>query len=94
MEPPKKKGDLPKRQAHYVTMQFADGKTDDGVLASLSANDHICAKGYLRDASYSELLITFFRKAKQFDRIQDRDDARGVGRVAMYVVVKKLISFT
>jgi hypothetical protein len=35
-----------------------------------------------------------FRKAKQFERIQDRDDERRMGRVATYVVVKTLIRFT
>ena len=94
LEPPKKKGDLPRRQAHYVTLQFADGKTDDGVPVSLSAKDHIRATGYLRDASYSESLTTFLRKVKQFERIQDRDDERRVGRVATYVVVKTLIRFS
>jgi hypothetical protein len=94
LEPPKKKGDLPKRQAHYVTLQFTDGKTDDGVPVSLSAKDHIRATGYLRDASYSESLTTFLRKAKQFERIRDRDDERRVGRVATYIVVKTLIRFS
>ena len=94
LEPPKKKGDLPKRQAHYVTVQFVAGKTGDGVAVSLSEKDHVRVTGYLRDASYSESLTTFLRKAKQFERIQDRDDERRVGRVATYVVVKTLIRFS
>ena len=94
LEPPKKKGDLPRRQAHYVTLQFTNGKTEDGAAVSLSAKDHVRVTGYLRDASYSESLSTFLRKAKQFDRIQDRDDDRRVGRVATYVVAKTLIRFT
>ena len=62
-------------------------------VVSLSAKEHIHATGYLRDASYSESPTTSLRKAKQFDRIQDRDDERRVGRVATYVVVKTLIQF-
>jgi len=83
-----------KRQAHYVTLKFANGKTDDGAPVSLSAKDHVRVTGYLGDASYSESLTTFLRKVKQFERIQDRDDERRVGRVATYVVVKTLIRFT
>ncbi len=61
---------------------------------SLSAKDKVRATGYLRDAAYSESLVTFLRKAKKFDRIEDRDDEVRVGRVATYVVANTLIRFS
>ncbi|NIM93330.1 MAG: hypothetical protein GTO18_06425 [Anaerolineales bacterium] len=91
---PTEGGGLPRRQAHYITLQFIDGKMNDSAPVSLSAKDHVRATGYLRDAAYSEALATFLRKAKKFDRIEDRDDEIRVGRVATYVVVRALIRFS
>jgi ABC-type branched-subunit amino acid transport system substrate-binding protein len=91
---PAEDGGLPKRQAHYVTLQFSDGKTADGAPVSISVKDHVRVTGYLRDAPYSESLTTFLRKAKKFKRIEDRDDNVRVGRVATYVVVRTLIRFS
>lgn len=50
--------------------------------------------GYLRDSSYSESLETFLRKAKKFDRIEDRDDDVRVGWVATNGVGRSLIRFS
>jgi hypothetical protein len=91
---PAKDGGLPKRRAHYVTLQFVGGKTSDGSAVSLSARDHVRVTGYLRDSAYSESLATFLRKAKKIDRIEDRDDVVRVGRVATYVVVSTMIRFS
>ena len=91
---PAKNGGFPKRQAHYVTLQLIDGKTSDGGSVSLSAKDKVYASGFLRDSSFSESLQTFLRKAKKFDRIEDRDDDVYVGRVATYVVVESLIRYS
>ena len=89
-----KNGGLPKRQAHYVTLQFLGGKTADGAPVSLGDKDHVRVTGYLRDAAYSEAVSTFLRKAKQFDRIRERDVEIRVGRVATYVVAKSLVRFS
>jgi len=91
---PGKGGGLPKRQAHYVTLQFLDGKTADGIPVSLGDKDHVRVTGYLRDAAYSEAVSTFLRKAKQFDRIRERDQEIRVGRVATYVVAKSMVRFS
>jgi hypothetical protein len=90
---PGKGGGLPKRQAHYVTLQFLDGKTADGTPVSIGDKDHVRVTGYLRDAAYSEAVSTFLRKAKQFDRIKERDDEVRVGRAATYVVAKTMVRF-
>ena len=77
---PGKGGELPKRQAHYVTLQCLDGKTADGVPVSISEKDHVHVTGYLRDAAYSESLSSFLHKAKKFELIQERDgEVRGGG---------------
>jgi len=70
-----------------------DGKTKDGAAVSASARDHVRATGFLRDVGYSESLATFLRKARRFDRIQDRDDELSLGRVATHVTVRTLIRF-
>jgi len=85
---------LPRRQAHYVTLQFLGGKTGDGTPVSLSEKDHVRVSGYLRDAAYSESLREFLRKARLIKRIEDGDDDVRVGRVATYVVAKTLIRFS
>lgn len=90
---PGKGGDLPKRQAHYVTLQLVDGRTADGLPVSLNVKDHVRATGFLRDSAYAEPLDTFLRKAKQFDRIRDGDSEVHVGRVATYLAVQTLIRF-
>ncbi len=66
----------------------------DSLPVSLGTKGHVRATGYLRDASYLQSLTTFLCKAKQLEHIQDRDDERRVGMVAMYVVVKTLIRFS
>jgi len=91
---PGENGGFPKRKAHYITLQFVEGKTDDGGSVSLGSKDKVYATGYLRDSSFSESLQTFLRKAKKFDRIEDRDDDVYVGRVATYVVVESLIRYS
>ncbi len=91
---PGKDGRLPRRQAHYVTLQFPGGRTADGAPVSLNVKDHIRVTGHLRDAAYSESLAKFLRRAKRFDRIQDGDEEVRVGRVATYVVVETMIRFT
>ena len=90
-EQPKRKGELPKRWAHYVMLQFADGKSADGVQVSQRAKDHIRPTGFLSGASYSESLTTFPPNAKQLGGIHDRDDERRVGRVATYVGVDPIM---
>ena len=75
-------------------MTFKEGKTADGLEVSLATKDRIRVGGYLRDSSYSESLETFLRKAKKFDRIEDRDDEARVGRVATYVVGRSLVRFS
>ena len=92
LEPGKGLG-LPRRQAHYMTLQLVDGRTADGLPVSLNVKDHVRATGFLRDSAYSEPLDTFLRKAKQFERIRDGDSDVHVGRVATYVVVQTLIRF-
>jgi hypothetical protein len=91
---PGENGRLPRRKAHYVTVIFKEGKTDDGHEVSLATKDRIRVGGYLRDSSYSESLETFLRKAKKFNRIEDRDDEARVGRVATYVVGRSLVRFS
>jgi len=91
---PGRDGGLPRRQAHYVTLQFEGGKTADGVPVSLTDKDRVRVSGYLRDSAYSESLREFLRKAQKIDRIADGDDDVRVGRVATYVVVRSLVRFT
>ncbi len=91
---PAKDGRLPRRQAHYVTLQFEGGKTADGVPVSVTDKDRVRVSGYLRDSAYSESLREFLRKAQKVDRIADGDDDVRVGRVATYVVVRSLVRFT
>lgn len=91
---PAKDGRLPRRQAHYVTLQFEGGRTADGIPVSLTDKDRVRASGYLRDSAYSESLREFLRKAQKVERIADGDDDVRVGRVATYVVVRSLVRFT
>ena len=91
---PAKDGRLPRRQAHYVTLQFEGGKTGDGVPVSVTDKDRVRVSGYLRDSAYSESLREFLRKAQKIDRIADGDDDVRVGRVPTYVVVRSLVRFT
>lgn len=91
---PAKDGRLPRRQAHYVTLQFEGGKTADGAPVSLADRDRVRVSGYLRDSAYSESLREFLRKARKVDRIADGDDDVRVGRVATYVVAGTLVRFS
>lgn len=91
---PARNGGLPRRQAHYATLQLVRGKTADGVPVSLADRDHVRIGGYLRDAAYSESLRDFLRKAQKVSRIAEGDDDVRVGRVATYVVVRSLVRFT
>ena len=91
---PAKDGRLPRRQAHYVTLQFEGGKTGDGVPVSVTDKDRVRVSGYLRDSAYSESLREFLRKAQKIDRIADGDDDVRVGRVATSLVVRSLVRFT
>jgi len=91
---PARNGGLPKRQAHYATLQLLGGKTADGVSVSLGDRDHVRVSGFLRDAAYSESLRDFLRKAQKPGRILDGDDDVRAGRVATYVVARSLVRFT
>jgi hypothetical protein len=91
---PSRDGGLPRRQAHYVTLQFVAGKTADGHPVSVTDRDRVRVSGYLRDSAYSESLREFLRKAQKIDRIADGDDDVREGRVATYVVVRSLVRFT
>jgi hypothetical protein len=91
---PARDGGLPRRQAHYATLQCIGGKTADGAPVSLSDKDHVRVSGFLRDAAYSESLRDFLRKAHKIDRMANGDDDVRVGRVATYVVVQGLVRFT
>jgi hypothetical protein len=91
---PARCGGLPKRQAHYATLQLVNGKTADGIAVSLGDRDHVRVSGFLRDAAYSESLRAFLRKAQKPGRILDGDDDVRVGRVATYVVARSLVRFT
>jgi hypothetical protein len=60
---------------------------DDGM-------DHVCVKGYLRDAAYSGTLSSLLRRGKKAELIQGGKNEVGVGRMAAYVVVRMLVGFS
>ncbi len=85
--------DLPRRQAHYVTIHLPRGRAHDGVPVSLSAKDKVRVTGFIREVPYRESLRHILVRAKQIDRIQDGDDEIMVQRIATYVVVQTLMRF-
>jgi len=91
---PGKGGELPKRQAHYVTLQCLDGKTDDGVPVSISEKDHVRVTGYLRDAGVFRIVIEFPAQGEEVRAYPGAGWGSQGGRVATYGVVKTLIRFS
>jgi hypothetical protein len=94
--PPKdnaKSDDLPRRQAHYVTILLPHGRTNDGVPVSLAARNRVRVTGFVREVPYRETLRHILVRSKQIDRIEDDDDDILIQRISTYVVVQTLIRF-
>ena len=87
------KGDLPRRQAHYVTVLLRNGKTADGRAVSLGKQDRVRVTGFIREIPYTETLRQIKVRASAADKVADGDDDVVVHRISTYVVAESLVQF-
>ncbi len=86
-------GQLPTRQAHYVTLRFPAGRTVSGENVSLSPNAELRVSAYLRSVPYKQSLHEILTRLQLVDRLREDDDRHMLQRLSHYIVVGSCICF-